>query len=220
MLARWVFEAEDDKHLVGQLARALRVGELPSEPHVLGGNDTEKIDIQLRQEWRRIVFVLDADHPPNGGVKSTWRRLQSAFSLHNHALPDELPPSGLVHSLHDGRSVAAWIFPDNVNDGAMEEFVTRYLLPDGDSLLAHARDVVAKLQANRDGQPRREPAARFSERSSEKAVVRSWLAWQKRPGLPPGLAIRESALRVDRDRIGVFAAWLGRALADEVTPTG
>jgi len=218
MEALWVFEAEDDKHLVGQLARALNIGDLPGDVKVMGGNDTSTIALQLRQDWKRIVFVLDADRGPRGGAAHTWRRLRSAFDERGFPLPEQLPPSGLVHPLTEGRSVAVWIFPDNVNDGAMEEFVTGSLVAHDDPLLREARDVVFRLEGNRDARPLREPAARFPVGSREKAVVRTWLAWQKRPGAPPGVAVKEKYLSVDPARLADFAAWLRRAVGAEAAP--
>ena len=77
------------------------------------------------------------------------------------------------------------------------------LIADGDALLGHAATVVDAL-----------PEKRFPAKYTQKARMRSWLAWQKRPGVPPGQAVSENVLTVSEERLGAFAAWLRLALID------
>ena len=76
------------------------------------------------------------------------------------------------------------------------------LVPDGDALLGHAETVVDAL-----------PEKRFPAKFTQKARMRSWLAWQARPGIPPGRAVSEKVLTVSEARLGTFAQWLRSALS-------
>lgn len=215
MVRLYLFEAADDQHLVMQLAGRLGIEGIPSsrDPAVrtLGGNDGAKLAAAFKQEWDQLVLVLDADSPPAGGAGQTYARVRHAGATAGAGLPEQLPPEGLVHRCGDGRRVAVWLFPDNVRDGAMEEFALAHLVAVDDPLRAHANDQVALLLLHREREQK--PAARFEPSRSPKAVLRTWLAWQERPGLPPGRAVAEGAFCSDEARFAVFAAWLRAACA-------
>ena len=157
------------------------------------------------------MLVLDADGPPEGGAQKTYWRVQRAMAACRVVLPERLPPEGLAHVCPDGRRVSVWIFPDNEREGAMEEFALSGLVPADDSLLAHAASQVGMLLANRASHT--EPAARFEPSRAAKATLRTWLSWQKRPGVPPGSAVVEGAFEVDGHRVARFADWLRAAFA-------
>jgi len=202
-----LFEDEDDKHLVGQIARELKLPNIQREPISLKGYDATKLrkrlEIVLREEHDRIVLVLDADHAPTGGPAIRWREVLTALRGAGLAMPDGLSTDdGLVHDLADGRRIAVWLFPDCRAEGALEDFLLATLVPEGDALIVHAGQAISAL-----------PERRFPEKYARKAEVRTWLAWQRRPGLPPGRAIAEKVLAVDEARLGAFARWLRRALS-------
>ena len=199
-------EDEDDKHLVGQIARALKLPDITPAPTSLQGYDAQKLlrklTIVLREEHERIVLVLDADHAPEGGPAKRWREVLDALRRAGLAIPTEASTeNGLIHDLDDGRRVAVWLFPDCRSEGALEDFLLQTLIPEDDALVTRAADVVSAL-----------PERRFPARHARKAEVRTWLSWQKRPGVPPGRAIAENVLLVDEARLGTFASWLRSAL--------
>jgi hypothetical protein len=76
------------------------------------------------------------------------------------------------------------------------------LIPTEDRLMQDAQAVVHTLQERR-----------FPSKYERKAEVRTWLAWQKRPGLPPGRAIAEKVLVPDETRLAPFLAWLRQAFS-------
>ncbi|EYF07761.1 DUF3226 domain-containing protein [Chondromyces apiculatus] len=201
-----LFEDEDDLHLFGQLARRLGLPELKDKPTSLKGYDRPKLKKKLgnvvKTDWERIVLVLDADCAPSGGPERRWKEVLDAFRAAEIEIPgDASTEDGLIHDLADGRRVAVWLFPDCRSEGAIEDFVLQRLVPDGDALLGHAETVVDAL-----------PSRLFPLKYIQKARMRSWLAWQKRPGLPPGHAVSENVLTVSETRLGSFAPWLRRAI--------
>ena len=79
--------------------------------------------------------------------------------------------------------------------------VLRFLVPQGDDLLAHADQAI-------DGIP---PALRrFSDVKEAKARIHTWLAWQEEPGKPFGQAISALYLDPNLPAADVFAAWIKR----------
>jgi hypothetical protein len=200
-----LFEDEDDLQLCGQIALSLGL-RLEEPPKKLKGYDLPKLSkrltIEAKTDWDRIVVVLDADREPAGGPTKRWKEVREAFRDAKLDLPtDASTEDGLVHDLADGRRIAVWLFPDCHSEGAMEDFMLQRLVPDGDALLGHAEIVVDAL-----------PDKRFPAKHTQKARMRSWLAWQVRPGLPPGRAVSEKVLPIDEARLGAFASWLRLAL--------
>ena len=71
---------------------------------------------------------------------------------------------------------------------------------DGDSLLDYARESTENARAH---------GARYPEAvgGTTKAVLHTWLAWQKEPGLPYGTAIRARYFRHDSPVAECFVKW-------------
>ena len=201
-----LFEDEDDLQLFGHLARGLGLPDLKQRPTPLRGYDPPKLKQQLalveKTGCDRIVIVLDADRAPDGGPARRWKEVLDALRAVKIDIPGDVSTEdGLIHDLDDGRRIAVWLFPDCRSEGAMEDFVLQRLVSEGDALLGHAATVVDAL-----------PDKRFPPKFTQKARMRSWLAWQVRPGLPPGRAVSEKVLTVNEARLGTFAQWLRRAL--------
>lgn len=76
--------------------------------------------------------------------------------------------------------VGVWLMPDNRRSGALEEFL-QDLVSSNDSLLPIAEQSTQRAK---------ERGARFPDSDQLKAVLHAWLAWQARPGLPYGSAVR------------------------------
>lgn len=90
--------------------------------------------------------------------------------------------------------------PDNRRSGALEPFL-RDLVDTNDQLLPLA--VRSTDSAKKAG-------AQFPDTRRDKAVLRTWLAWQKEPGLPYGLAVSKHYFRHDMALAGRFVAWFKR----------
>jgi hypothetical protein len=207
-----MFEDEDDFHLVTQVARrlGLRLPE-PSMRNLKGYNATKlraEVKSVLNTDYERLtlVLVLDADRAPEGGPIKRWGEVVKALRGAGIDIPQETSTAdGLVLDVPPHLRVAVWLFPDCVSEGAMEDFVLQKLVPGADPLLGHAESVVDAL-----------PHRLFRDHHRSKAWMRSWLAWQEIPGLPPGRAVSVGTLDARPEaehRVGTFAQWLRRAFA-------
>ena len=90
--------------------------------------------------------------------------------------------------------------PDNQQRGALEEFLID-LIPKDDCLLSLAESSTNEA---------REKGAKFSETKHQKAVLHTWLAWQKDPGRPYGWAITSRFFRHDSPTAQTFVTWYKR----------
>ena len=144
-----------------------------------------------------VGFVLDADEAP----ENRWRAVRDRLKDVGLALPDEIPAGGFVGDAVGFQvRVGVWLMPDNRRSGALEEFLTD-LVDREDALLPLAETSTADA---------RERGAPFPEAKRLKAVLHTWLAWQRRPGLPYGLAITAHHFGRDSPAALAFVEWFRR----------
>ena len=206
-------EGNDDahtiKHLLSQYGCVCLVkGENPSHnlsanaPEIVPvGSDTdllEGMEISIRvSSGRAVGFVLDADE----FGRRRWCEIRQRIGRVGLSLPNEIPVEGYVSTTSDYEvRVGVWLMPDNQRSGALEVFL-KDLVDNNDSLLPIAKS--STRHAKRHG-------ALFPDSRKDKAVVRTWLAWQEEPGLPYGLAVSKHYFRHDTDVAVAFVRWFKR----------
>ncbi len=152
-----------------------------------------------------LGFVLDANDDPG----RTWQSVITQLGRAGVHAPDEIPEGGFTaESEGTSARVGVWLMPDNRKRGALEDFL-QGLIDGGDRLLPLAENSASKAK---------HLGARFSDRDALKAILHTWLAWQKEPGLPYGTAIRAHYFEVDSPHAEQFVAWFQRLF--RVTATG
>ena len=146
---------------------------------------------------RSVGFVLDADEVPGDRWNAVCDRLEQV----GMTPPNEIPAAGFVDAARSIKArVGVWLMPDNRRPGALEEFLRDLvriedpLLPIADESTHHAK----------------ERGARFPDSAQRKAVLHAWLAWQERPGLPYGSAIRAHYFGHDSAAALAFVEWFKR----------
>jgi len=146
---------------------------------------------------RASGFVLDADSP----LASRWQAVRDRLQEVDVEVPDQCPMEGFVGESAKSKSrVGVWLMPDNQHDGTLETFL-RGLISEEDPLTRHAES--ATDSATQLG-------ARFARADRLKAVVHAWLAWQEKPGLPYGTAIRARYFTHDHHVVARFVEWFKR----------
>lgn len=193
-------EGSDDKHVMLALLQAHRV---PEEFKIkdMGGVDPllESLAVRLKaRSEERLGVLLDADED----LEARWLSIRNL--VHRHfpaALPERPGAEGTVVDLDEAFRFGAWIMPDNTLPGILEDFV-RFLVPDGDALMAHTSDFVDGLPAG---------LCRFPATRRPKALIHSWLALQEQPGRPIGLAVTCKYLDAKAQVVQPLLDWI-RAL--------
>lgn len=94
--------------------------------------------------------------------------------------------------------------PDNRIPGMLEDFAA-CLIPKENALSIRAKQAV-------DGIPAEERV--FSPTHTTKAYLHTWLAWQKDPGTPIGLAITKRFLDAAAPEAAGFLTWMSHLFVD------
>jgi hypothetical protein len=131
-------------------------------------------------DLERLAVVVDADT----SIDARWDALRNILArFGGQDIPRSPLPEGTIVTLaqpYRTLRVGAWLMPDNQVPGILENFV-RFLIPNDEaSLWQRAIDCV-------NGIP--EGQRHFPRVDLPKVQIHTWLAWQKNPGQPLGIAI-------------------------------
>jgi hypothetical protein len=205
---RLVVEGVDDEHSIYHLLSRngiqIPLKDSPDNPqglpHVAQAKSVEKlinsIEVNVKACTDLIVgFVLDADTSVDNRWKSVSAKLASVGVLE---LPKTLSNGGFIGESTEFRTrVGVWIMPDNISQGMLEDFLIS-LIHKNDILISHAED--STNQAKQKG-------AEFSDPHRIKAVIHTWLAWQREPGKPFGIAMKAEYFQQNSPTADTFVRW-------------
>ncbi len=164
------------------------------------------IDLLIKRlntnQLHHLGIVADADYVSGGGFKQRWKQLTACLAKHDYRIPSnppKLPYSGSIFRHSDLPPVGLWLMPDHENNGMLEDLIYRTIKRDEDQkkLLNSAEKCINKL-----------PVKLFSSYHHTKAVIYSWLAWQKRPGQTLDVTINGDLIDFESKEIQRFIQWL------------
>ena len=160
----------------------------------------ESIEVRLPlliEEGDVVGIVIDADTD----ISARWQSVRDRITnIGYQNVPDQPDPGGTILDPPAGTylpRLGVWIMPNNQTSGILEDF----LVPQPNILFDHVRDSVKTIP---------EGERRFKPLDEPKAIIHTWLAWQKDPGLPFGTAITARFLDPSVPEVDVLAAWLKR----------
>jgi hypothetical protein len=167
------------------------------------GSDSQALDdFKLASKGTKdqvYGIILDADDLTGKHLADRWKDISSIPTLKGANPPATIPPTGWIGQIPDGPKVGAWIFPDNIGDGALEAFIASFI--PASSLWTFSEKVVKLAKKNH--------GASFADIHKVKARIHSWLSWCKEPGRPYGRAMECGDLDVNQNPVGgVFVNWL------------
>jgi len=138
----------------------------------------------------RVAIVMDADY----GQADRWGQLR-------HRIPElgATPSATGTVLVRKERpfTLGIWLMPDNVSAGILESFLAT-LIDDDDTAWSHAKGYI-------DGAEKLGVAITPFKR--DKHRIHAYLALQKEPGLPFGVAITAGALRSSSPLAHQFLTW-------------
>ena len=197
-------EGVDDEHVLKHICGNHGIPELDEiKQHGGAPNLLESVPVRIKasEEGDVVGVVMDADTD----LLARWQSIRGRIVAMGY---DDVPDAPTA----DGTSIAPpegtllprlgfWLMPDNSTDGILEHFL-RYLVPQPSVLLEHVEYCVAAIPNDelRFRKPQDEP----------KAIIHTWLAWQRQPGKPYGTAIPERFLDPNVAEARVIASWLRR----------
>ncbi|MDR3555227.1 MAG: hypothetical protein P4L55_10770 [Syntrophobacteraceae bacterium] len=197
-------EGPDDEHVLKHLCGNNGVPHL-DKIAACGGVDCllESLSVRLKaSEFGDIVgLIVDADID----IASRWQAVRGRLMGAGYeSVPGQPFDDGTILDPPTDKllpRLGIWIMPDNRSDGILEDFL-RFLVPArGAKLLGHVESCVAAIP---DGQ------RLFGPLAEPKAIVHTWLAWQKEPGKPLGTAITARYLDPEVPEVDTLVNWLKR----------
>lgn len=161
----------------------------------------ENIPVRLKQSDVEVLgVVIDADTD----LVARWHAMRDRLEKVGYQnIPMNPAPDGTILAPPPNTLLprfGVWLMPDNQNHGILEDFL-HFLVPAGSQLFEHVKTSVANI-------PRDEQL--FSQLAKSKAIIHTWLAWQKDPGKPLGTAITARFLNPNVVQVDVFVDWLKR----------
>ena len=191
-------EGKDDEHVFYHLLEYHQVPQcftIKDKGGIENLLSTLEVEL-LASELQCLGIVVDADTD----IDSRWRALRDLLTRTGYAMPAQPNADGVVVQQPGKPTVGVWLMPNNQLPGMLEDFVA-FLVPPGNALWSHAETCVAQIPATED---------RFPEVHRSKARVHTWLAWQRDPGTPLGLAITKRYLNADAAVVRPLLDWLRR----------
>lgn len=196
-------EGDDDMHVLRHLCGTRGVGGVHNfVPH--GGVEAllEAISVYAKRagDTEIVGIVIDADTDLGARWVAIRHRLEEAGYKD---VPDAPDRQGTIVDPPDGAylpRVGIWLMPDNMLPGILEDFLA-FMVPEESPLFEHARKSVAAIPPGEQ---------RFTDVARPKALIHTWLAWQKEPGKPLGTAITARFLDPKDSRADALVAWLKR----------
>ena len=197
-------EGVDDEHVLKHICGYHGIPHL-DEVKQLGGDREllSTIPVQLKasnEEGDIVGVVMDADT----NVAARWQSIRYRFLEVGYPeviVPDQPEPTGTILQPPSGTLLpraGIWIMPDNTTTGILENFLA-FLVPQPDLLFEHAITSVDSI-----------PHQRFIDLDKPKAVMHTWLAWQREPGQPYGTAITSRFLDASLPQADQLVSWLNR----------
>ena len=196
-------EGIDDEHVLKHICgnRGIpQLDEVETQDGVENLIEGLGIRLTLSEEGDVIGVVIDADTE----ISDRWQSIRGRITgVGYQNVPDQPDPDGTILD-PPARTLlprlGIWIMPNNQTSGILEDFL-RFLVPQPNILFDHAKASVAAIP---------EGERRFKQLAEPKAIIHTWLAWQKAPGLPFGKAIKARFLDPSVPEVDVLVAWLKR----------
>ncbi len=195
-------EGNDDEHVIKHVCGTRGVQKLDEiKPQDGVEQLLENLPVRLKESDVEVLgIVVDAD----ADLAARWQSLRNRLTKAGY---QNVPP----HPSADGTildppastllpRVGIWVMPDNQTTGILEDFL-QFLIPEGSPLFEYVQSSVMNIPNGEQ---------RFTELAKPKAIVHTWLAWQKEPGKPLGTAITARFLDPDVEQVDVLVSWLKR----------
>jgi hypothetical protein len=198
-------EGSNDKHVIVAIQGRREIRLLDRDKEIVECGDDGRLMSSfpvrlLESDIVRLGVVMDADVD----VAKRWNHFKTMLTDAGYLdIPNSPEPSGtIIHPPPDSLlpRVGIWLMPDNKETGILEDFL-RFLVPPDCELFKYATQVVAAIPS---------AEVRYPKLAAPKAILHTWLAWQKHPGRPLGQSITAKYLDTEVARVDVFVAWLER----------
>jgi len=145
-----------------------------------------------------IGIIVDADQV--GAVARKEALIEKIAIILNQPIPAELTfdAYGCLWQVADTLKVGVWVMPNNQENGYLEHFLLE-LIDGENATFQFAQTKLEELM--------QEEFCEFTEIKKQKALLHTYLAWQKNPGLPMGTAVQANYLNARYSQADNFENW-------------
>ena len=200
VIRRLLVEGDDDMHVFLAILKHRNFSPIfPIEPQKSLQQLLVGLPARLKpnEDDIRLGLVVDAD----AVLATRWQEVRDILIKAGYPTTPTTPdPDGTIVSATDLPTVGVWVMPNNVIRGTLEDFMT-LLVPVGDQLWPQAEKCLGAAVAIEK---------RFKDQHYNKALIHTYLAWQKDPGVPMGRAITLRCFEAESQHADRFVAWLSR----------
>ncbi len=172
-------------HGIDKLLRAIPVGIKAANNFSVGF--IVDIDTTAAQRWEQIRNAI---------IKSS---LKAEYPNLEKSVPDRPSTKGTIFTIPEiNARVGFWLMPDNQLEMGKLEHLLDTLIAEGDPLRAFAEKSTGESVSY---------GAKFPKKDQIKTILHTWLAWQEKPGLPYGTAIKAKYFATHGPAAQLFVTW-------------
>ena len=204
-------EGPNDKSVILGLLQKNDVIISDFEIVVCGGIDNlpPQLELYLKNgtAYKMIGVVVDADISAEARWQQLKDRLMKTGKYDCKKMP--LNSEGMIVAPQESEDakVGIWIMPDNQYQGALEDFLLK-MIPQDDEILEEVERELAHLEAER--------IKRYKDKDRNKAMIYTYLSWEKNPGCSLNTAIVSYVLNPKTALADTFVKWIkGLFLCEE-----
>lgn len=200
-------EGNDDLHVVAHLRDRYGVTDNFEIIDCKGVNNMADYLIGLVKRQRPTIetigLIVDADL----NLTARWESLTYVLKSVGYEMANGLDPEGtILYGIGRNPNVGIWVMPDNRQAPGMLEHFVATLIPVGDELRLIAERTIELIQTQQKHH--------YTIEHQPKALIHTWLAWQKDPGTPMGLAITKTYLHQESELCKLFLNWLRKLFTE------
>lgn len=166
---------------------------------------TRELPARLAPDNGPLAIILDYDplmfdeatgkteHPDK------WVSICTLLNSLGYKGPSEPVEAGSIFTKESYPPTGVWMMPDNQSRGILEVFLTDHVFVN-DALMPRAKQVIQDIEA--------ENLNRYLPKDKPKAIMQTWLAWQKLPG--EWRKTEEEDMEIESELVQSFFTWIKR----------
>lgn len=153
-----------------------------------------------QNDLTNIGIILDSDEY---GAYSRRQKIHALLSdFYDTSSLTSIPANDFwIVKEPDMPVVGVWIMPDNISQGYLEHFLST-LIPSNNAIWSYTQKTVDDLLS--------QDFNIIPSVQKQKALLHTWLAWQKSPGKPFGQAVEANYFDLNTPLVDFFLGWFAQ----------
>jgi hypothetical protein len=149
-----------------------------------------------------LAIVVDADED----LLRNWNDVKKVFEKYNYQISETPKSEGeIIDKQGVYPKIGIWLMPNNLTTGILEDFIAKIISED-DKLKPIVIEILDDIE--------KKGLHLYKPQYRPKALIHTWLAWQKEPGKPFGWAITLGYFDSDSKLTKTFISWLDKLFID------